>query len=192
MAAEAYAAEAYAAVQRATKESATLHRLSGRHFGKVIDAYDGDTCRVAVAVPTVGRTGAVEYADRYVNVRMLGYDAPEMKKEQRRAGGLVKKLLHRLVLGKIVVLEAPSGGKPDPYGRVLGRLYVGGGGGGGGRRRDPGRRRDGGPGGGGPGGAPLREPLAGRAGGRQGLRRKKGPGAVERRRASEGRGALGP
>lgn len=132
-------ASLYGAVRAATKASTAEHRVTGRFVGKVVDAYDGDTCRVAIAFPALdggeapaGRAGAAaagaEPVVEFLKVRMLGYDAPEM----RKGGGLdpvpygreVKAVLHALVLGRMVVLDIPEPDKADPYGRVLARMYA--------------------------------------------------------------------
>lgn len=110
----------YAAVHEASKDSTARHQITGRHIGKVIDAYDGDTCRVAIALPTWGGAPVVEY----LNVRMLGYDSPEMKKAQLTYGREVKAVFHAFVLDTIVVLDIPVPEKPDPYGRVLAHMYA--------------------------------------------------------------------
>lgn len=125
---------AYAAIRDAEKDTTPVFQVLGRHIGKVVDAYDGDTCRVAIAAPSWGREDPAD-AVRYLNVRMLGYDAPEMKKEQLPYGREVKAVFHALVLNKVVIIDIPVPGepdpygraapdRPDPYGRVLGHMYV--------------------------------------------------------------------
>ena len=104
----------------ATKDNTKRFQLTGWMMGKIVDAYDGDTCRLAVIIPQTGTTKTVEY----FSVRMLGYDAPEMKKDHRPYGQEVKAVFAHLVLGKIVVAHVPDTKKPDPYGRVLAHIYV--------------------------------------------------------------------
>lgn len=115
---------AYVSLQGATKESTPKHQITGRFIGKVVDAYDGDTCRVAIPIPTFSGEPEIEY----LQVRMLGYDAPEMKKskglDHKPYGTEVKAIFHALVLDKIVVIDIPEPDKPDPYGRILAHLYV--------------------------------------------------------------------
>jgi hypothetical protein len=118
-----FAERAYAAVRGASKETTKRHQITGRHIGKVVDAYDGDTCRVAIAIPTWDRRDDAAVVE-YLNVRMLGYDAPEMKKQQLPYGREVKAVFHALVLDKVVVLDIPVPKKPDPYGRVLAHMYA--------------------------------------------------------------------
>lgn len=113
-------ARAYEAIHGAEKATVQKHQITGRHLGKVVDAYDGDTCRVAIAIPTYDTEPLVEF----IHVRMLGYDAPEMKKEQLAYGREVKAVFHALVLGKVVVIDIPVPKKPDPYGRTLARMYA--------------------------------------------------------------------
>ena len=106
----------YDQLGNATKDNTKRFQLTGWMMGKIVDAYDGDTCRLAVIVSPK----TVEY----FSVRMLGYDAPEMKKDHRPYGQEVKAVFAHLVLGKIVVAHVPITKKPDPYGRVLAHLYV--------------------------------------------------------------------
>lgn len=111
----------YETLQQATKENTPAFRVRGIFLGKIVDVYDGDTCRLAVAAERPGQTAALV---EYLNVRMLGYDAPEMKKDHKPYGTEVRDVLRELVLDKIVIAHAPETKKPDPYGRVLARLYV--------------------------------------------------------------------
>lgn len=115
---------AYSALQRATKDSTPRHQITGRFVGKVVDAYDGDTCRVAIPIATFSGEPKIEY----LQVRMLGYDSPEMKKvkglDHKPYGTEVKAVFNVLVLEKFVVIDIPVPDKPDPYGRILGHLYV--------------------------------------------------------------------
>lgn len=111
---------AYHALLAATRENTERFALKGVHAGKVVSAHDGDTCRVALA-GVGGRKGPPV---AYVNVRLLGYDAPEMKKEQLAYGKEVKAVLETLVLGKLVFLDIPETKRPDPYGRVLAHVHV--------------------------------------------------------------------
>lgn len=113
----------YATLRGATMENTPLFQLAGCFVGKVIDAYDGDTCKLAVAIPGSGI--------RHLVIRMLGYDAPEMKTvsgvDHKPYGREVKAVFAHLVLGKMVLAVIPEIKKPDrpdPYGRVLAYLYV--------------------------------------------------------------------
>ena len=120
----------YRVVAGATKDNTCVHQVCGLFLGKVVDAYDGDTCRVAVAFP--GSPGASsEPVAEQLNVRMLGYDAPEMKKKRKDDvadpkpyGTEVREVFRTLVLNRVVVLDIPRPEKPDPYGRVLAHMYV--------------------------------------------------------------------
>lgn len=111
-----------AALQAATQKTTHKHRVAGTMVGKVTDVYDGDT--VWVALPFRDLADPNQIVVERVNVRMLGYDAPEMTKDHRPFGIEVRDVLRRLVLDRLVVLEVPVPKKDDPYGRVLGRLYV--------------------------------------------------------------------
>ena len=104
-------------LRAATKENTHKHALARVRVGKVVDAYDGDSCRLALMFPAVP-------AAEYVSVRMLGYDAPEMTKSHREFGTEVRNVFRLIVLNKLVVVDIPRLKKADPYGRVLARLYV--------------------------------------------------------------------
>jgi len=104
----------YNNVKNATIADCETH-LTGRFIGKVLDVYDGDTCGVAI---DINRTL------RYIRIRMLSYDAPEMKKKQRPFGVEVRDVLRDLILDKMVVVDIPKQKKYDPYGRTLGHIYV--------------------------------------------------------------------
>ena len=133
------------ALQTATRGDTPRYALAGEFFGKVIDVYDGDTCRVALFESDFGGDAAAprhkggalcrgalcreaaEYRGPlvYVPVRLLGYDAPEMKvAEQKAFATEARDALRALILDKIVLLEVPPTTKLDPYGRVLGRVHV--------------------------------------------------------------------
>jgi hypothetical protein len=115
-------AREYNAIRRAEKATTPRHQITGLHMGKVVDTYDGDTCRVAIARPSWGPPA--EPVVEYLSVRMLGYDAPEMKKDQLPYGREVKAVLASFVLDRVVVLDIPAPKRPDPYGRVLAHMYA--------------------------------------------------------------------
>jgi endonuclease YncB( thermonuclease family) len=113
------------ALRAATAATTPRHAIAGRFVGKVLKTYDGDTCHVAFLAPAAPAAGR---RIEYVPVRLLGYDAPEMRKtkglDHRPYGEEVRAALRALVDGKLVVVEIPPTERPDPYGRSLGRLFA--------------------------------------------------------------------
>ena len=88
--------------------------------GKIVDVYDGDTCKAAVKINGVYQI---------ISIRCYGYDSPEMKpplknedrEQEIKAAKLAKTALEELVLGRIVKLYF---GKLDKYGRFLATIYT--------------------------------------------------------------------
>lgn len=75
---------------------------------KVVDVYDGDTV-----------TAILPLAQSFFKVkcRLLGIDAPELRRKITREAGLAAKVfLSKLILDKVVMMEC---GKWDKYGRLL-------------------------------------------------------------------------
>jgi endonuclease YncB( thermonuclease family) len=84
---------------------------------KVVKVYDADTITVAFS-PSQGMA-----IHRY-QVRLLGYDSPEMKSKnplEKKWAHNLQKYVNSLVGGSICRLECE---KMDKYGRILGRLYI--------------------------------------------------------------------
>lgn len=87
---------------------------------KVVDIYDGDTCKVVFILK--------DKLYRW-NVRMNGYDSPEMrvsKSNPRRDiikenAVLARDYLSSLVKNQLVYIKC---GEFDKYGRLLGTLYI--------------------------------------------------------------------
>jgi endonuclease YncB( thermonuclease family) len=87
---------------------------------KVVDVYDGDTCKVCFAMGG----GFYKFA-----VRMLGYNTHEMKQKRddpqaasNKASAIAARdYLRGLVLGKRVFIQCQE---QDKYGRILGRIYL--------------------------------------------------------------------
>jgi endonuclease YncB( thermonuclease family) len=131
----ATSAQNYAALLAATAKDTKPFRLEGFFLGRVVSVYDADTLRLAVVVPKLGlgEEGAPEV--RYLRIRTLGYDAPEMKGPSHDYGKEVRSVLTRLVEGRILLAYIPAPGedgghglivpkKEDPYGRVLAHLFA--------------------------------------------------------------------
>ena len=90
---------------------------------KVVDIYDGDTCRVVF-----NHNGCINKW----NVRMNGYDSPEMRpsrslpnrEEIKKKAVESKEFLRSLVANSPEQLVYVKCGGFDKYGRLLGELYV--------------------------------------------------------------------
>ena len=90
---------------------------------KVVDIYDGDTCRVVF-----NHNGCINKW----NVRMNGYDSPEMRpsrslpnrEEIKKKAVESKEYLRSLVANSAEQLVYVKCGGFDKYGRLLGELYV--------------------------------------------------------------------
>ena len=97
--------------------------IKGKHRCKVVNIYDGDTCKIVMKFNGTYKR---------FNVRMEGYDSPEMKplksKKNRdkeiEAAKAAKEYLRTLVQkdGNQLVYINCNGF--DKYGRLLGSLYV--------------------------------------------------------------------
>ena len=84
-------------------------------FGKVVKVYDGDTCQINTYINT--------QIHRF-NVRLDGYDSPELKSTnliEESYAKVSKKVLSELIMDKIVLLKCSDF---DKYGRILGRIYI--------------------------------------------------------------------
>jgi len=98
--------------------------LPGRVRARVLSVYDGDTFTCVVPVPHAR-------CFRVIRVRMLGYDAPEMRQSKdqaettriRNRGRAVacRNRLRDLVLARNVWLDLKGSGK---YGRTLARVFL--------------------------------------------------------------------
>jgi micrococcal nuclease len=92
-----------------------MFTLEGRTLlAKVVDVYDGDTCKVNIFL--------FENVLKKFTVRMMGYDTPEMRTKnlvEKKYGIRSKTILSNLVLNKIVKLECLEF---DKYGRILGNI----------------------------------------------------------------------
>nr|QDY52382.1 staphylococcal nuclease homologue [Mimiviridae sp. ChoanoV1] len=90
---------------------------------KVVDIYDGDTCRVVF-----NHNGCINKW----NIRMNGYDSPEMRPSRNleNRDEIKKKALESKNFLKSLVANSPEQlvylkcGGFDKYGRLLGELYV--------------------------------------------------------------------
>lgn len=84
-------------------------------YGKVVDVYDGDTIKVNILIN--------DTIEKY-NIRLDGYDAPEMRTKnntEKEYAKVSRKMMEILVLDKIVKLECKE---YDKYGRLLADIYV--------------------------------------------------------------------
>lgn len=93
-----------------------------KHLCKVVDVYDGDTCKVVFPF--------AEKMCRW-NVRLTGYDTPEMRppknqenrEEEKKAAYAARNFLRSKVMNddQLVYIKC---GEFDKYGRLLGTLYL--------------------------------------------------------------------
>lgn len=87
---------------------------------KVVDIYDGDTCKVVFKLK--------DKLYRW-NVRMKGYDSPEMRVSKsnprrdviKQKAILARDYLSSLIKNELVYIKC---GEFDKYGRLLGTLYI--------------------------------------------------------------------
>ena len=97
--------------------------FAGKTFkAKCVKVYDGDTATVVIRV----------FGGYYkFNVRMDGYDTPELKPkkgtpeekaEERKWGLRSRDVLANMILGKIVTINCKD---YDKYGRILGEILLG-------------------------------------------------------------------
>lgn len=90
---------------------------------KVVDIYDGDTCRVVF-----NHNGVINKW----NVRMQGYDSPEMRPSKSKPNRneikikakQSKEYLKSLIANKDNKLVYLKCGKFDKYGRLLGEIFI--------------------------------------------------------------------
>lgn len=96
------------------RDSAVFDLKGYKTFGFCVDVHDGDTCKVVFANPD---NSEVFYK---WTIRMMGYDAPELKGETKASAIVVRDLLKGKVLDKCVYVECLG---LDKYGRLLANLY---------------------------------------------------------------------
>lgn len=92
---------------------APVFSLEGKtFFARCVKVYDGDTITVIF-----------KYSENYYKwrIRLLRINAPELRKQTKQKGKIVRDKLRDLVLDKIVKVEC---GKFDAFGRILGEVYL--------------------------------------------------------------------
>ena len=86
-------------------------------FAKVVKVYDGDTCTVVFFFN----------GDNYrFNIRMSGYDSPELRSKdpvEKKYAKMSQKILSDLILNKKVILYCKDF---DKYGRIMGVIELNG------------------------------------------------------------------
>lgn len=85
-------------------------------FAKVVDVYDGDTCKVNLFLH--------DCLLKKFTIRMIGYDSPELRTKnpiEKKYGHRSKDVIVKLIADKIVKLECLDF---DKYGRILGQIYI--------------------------------------------------------------------
>ena len=110
-------------LKNSTKKTPKFSLEGQTKLCKVVDVYDGDTCRVVF-----NHNGKINKW----NVRMLGYDSPEMKpsksnpnrNEIKIRAKKSKEYLKSLIANTNNQLVYLKCGKFDKYGRLLGEIYI--------------------------------------------------------------------
>ena len=85
-------------------------------LAKVIDVYDGDTCKVNLYLH--------DNDLKQFTIRMMGYDCPELRTKnatEKKFGYRSKEIMQKLILDKLIKLECLDF---DKYGRILGQIYI--------------------------------------------------------------------
>jgi micrococcal nuclease len=103
-------------LENATYDNTPSFSLTGRHKAKCLKVYDGDTVTAAISLH-----GTIYK----FQIRMLGYDTPEMyskNDEEKHWANIAKEYLKSMVFEKTIYIECEGG---DKYGRVLGTVYMG-------------------------------------------------------------------
>ena len=90
-------------------------------YGKAVKVYDGDTIWVAASPE-----GMINKPVYRFNIRMFGYDSPELKSknsQEKEAAIRARDALEGLLKNKILRIEQCE--KIDKYGRILATIYIG-------------------------------------------------------------------
>jgi hypothetical protein len=106
--------ETLQAIANCRRDSPVFDLKGHTAVGLGVDVHDGDTCKVVFPNPD---NSAVFYK---WTIRMMGYDAPELKGETKEAAIVVRDLLKSKVLDRPVYVECLG---LDKYGRLLANLY---------------------------------------------------------------------
>ncbi len=101
----------------ASDKSIQVFSLENRVLlGKVVDVYDGDTCKVNVFL--------YDNVLKQFTIRMSGYDCPELRTKnlkEKTFGIRSKDIMSKLVSNKIVKIQCFGF---DKYGRLLAKIFV--------------------------------------------------------------------
>ena len=91
--------------------------IGGLMLARIISVYDGDTITAGILLNSNGT-----YSPIKINMRCLGYNAPEMKVTAEKAlATTCRDYLRSLIHDKIVLLDIKD--EMDKYGRCLGTIY---------------------------------------------------------------------
>jgi len=113
---EKITAEQYTKLLETTKDVQTFSFDGKTVYAKVVDVYDGDTCKINMYLHA-------NILAKFT-VRMMGYDCPEIKTKnstEKKFATRSKTILSSLILNKIVKVECLEF---DKYGRILGRIIT--------------------------------------------------------------------
>jgi len=113
---EKITSEQYTRLLQTTKDIEPFSFDGKTVYAKVVEVYDGDTCKINMYLHA-------NILAKFT-VRMMGYDCPEIKTKnstEKKFATRSKTILSSLILDKIVKLECLEF---DKYGRILGRIVT--------------------------------------------------------------------
>ena len=91
--------------------------IGGLMLARIISVYDGDTITAGILLNLNGI-----YSPIKINMRCLGYNAPEMKvAAEKELATACRDYLRSLIHDKVVLLDIKD--EMDKYGRCLGTIY---------------------------------------------------------------------
>jgi endonuclease YncB( thermonuclease family) len=91
--------------------------MGGLMLARIISVYDGDTITAGILLNLNGT-----YSPIKINMRCLGYNAPEMKvASEKELATACRDYLRSLIHDKVVLLDIND--EMDKYGRCLGTIY---------------------------------------------------------------------
>jgi endonuclease YncB( thermonuclease family) len=106
--------DAYANATKFTPDSKPFNLDGFESVGLCTDVYDGDTCKVVFP-----NKDCVDACYKWT-IRMMGYDAPEIRGPTKDLGVAARDLLRSKILGKCVYVKCLE---MDKYGRVLAYIH---------------------------------------------------------------------
>ena len=100
-----------------TTKNYSKFTMGGLMLARIISVYDGDTITAGILLNLNGI-----YSPIKINMRCIGYNAPEMKvAAEKELATLCRDYLRSLIHDKVVLLDIKD--EMDKYGRCLGTIY---------------------------------------------------------------------